>query len=412
MEREYRVKVGLQEGIEMVLSAVHAGDTEEIELFDAFGRVLAEDAVAAEAIPPFDRSPLDGYAVRSADTRLSSRESPAVLRVIDFIAAGHTSFKEIKAGEAARIMTGAPIPKGADCIIRFEDTVFTDKEVRIFEPQNADGNYIHAGEDVRAGDTILRAGRVVTPADAGLMAGLGIARPVVYRRPKVLIISTGDELRGVSEAPEPGTIRNSSAYMLAGFLRDWGASVKIYGIVRDDIDEISSAVETCLSEADCVITTGGASVGDCDLTLKVLKKLEADILFWKIIMKPGMTTMAAVKDSKLILGLSGNPSAAAAALFLLGLPAIRKMSGRSDHTVKTIKTVLPDGFTRKSPSGRILPGFLDIRNGQPCLSVSEKQGNGMISQWSGCNLIGLIPAGTDRLERGSEIEALYLGYTR
>lgn len=255
----------------------------------------------------------------------------------------------------------------------------------------------------------MEEGGHLSPASVGLLAGLGYGEVEVFKKPRVRIISTGDELLPVSEEMKPGKIRNSSAYMLQGFLRQWGITADIYGIVRDDEDAIKDALTACLADADCVITTGGASVGDYDLALSSMEGIGAEVLFWQVRMKPGMATLAAVKDGRLLLGLSGNPSAAAAALFLLGLPAFRKMCGKKEYKVPSIPVCLPEGFPKKSPGGRIIPGILEFHQGRVCLNTRKNQANGMVSPWGGCNLIGMIPKGSDALLPGSTIDALYLG---
>jgi len=409
LNERFPVGIEVGEAVQMLLSAVHVMDTEEVRIGDSYGRVLAADIPADTDIPPFDRSPLDGYAVRAEDTLDASAEQPVVLKVIDNVPAGHVPAVPVRTGEASRIMTGAPVPEGADAVVKYEDTVFTDTEVRISSPVRSDSNVVHAGEDVRAGQIVLSAGKAITPADAGILAGLGVARPLVYRQPKVMIISTGDELLDVSEPLSSGKIRNSSAYMLAGFLKEWGIRADVYGIVQDDTGAISKAVCDCFECADCVITTGGASVGDCDLTRSAMESAGARILFWKVRMKPGMMTAAAVRNGRLMLGLSGSPSAAAAALFLLGLPAFRKMCGRRDLYCPRIKVTLPDGFPKKSPVGRVLPGKLVFRDALPLIDIYPQQSNGMMSHWCGCNLIGMVPAGSDRIPPETVIDAYYLG---
>jgi len=409
LNKGFPIGIEVEEAVRLLLSVVRELNTEEVPVGDSYGRVLAADVPADTDIPPFDRSPLDGYAVRAADTSDASPRDPVTLKVTDHVPAGHTPAVSVGSFEAVRIMTGAPIPEGADAVIKYEDTVFTDTEVKISTPVRSDTNVIHAGEDVKAGQTVLSAGKVITPADAGILAGLGCARPLVYRQPRVMIVSTGDELLDVSEPLSYGRIRNSSAYMLAGFLREWGVRAEVYGIVKDDTKAIADAVCDCLDHSDCVITTGGASVGDYDMTRSAMEAAGARILFWKVRLKPGMMTAAAVRDGKLLLGLSGSPSAAAAALFLLGLPAFRKMCGRRDLYCSRIRVTLPDGFPKKSPIGRILPGMLVFRDTVPVIEIYPQQGNGMMSHWCGCNLIGIVPAGSDIIPPGTVIDAYYLG---
>lgn len=408
MPQEYPVRVTVEEGVELLLAAAESMETEEINIEEACRRVLACDIKAAENIPPFDRSPLDGYAVRAADTAGAAEAAPVTLRVIEEVRAGYASVKTLGEGEAVKILTGAPVPAGADAVIRFEDTEFTEKEVRIFQPQRAGSNIVRAGEDVRQGNVVMEKGTLLGPARIGLLAGLGFRQVTVYRKPIVRIISTGDELVEMEAPLAPGKIRNSSAYMLRAFLQEWGLDAEIYGIVRDQKQQIQEAMAVCAGEADCVITTGGASVGDYDFVLESMKGLGAEILFWKVQMKPGMATIAAKKDGTLFVGLSGNPSAAVAGLFALGLPVFRKMCGWKEYELPMGRVMLPDGFGKKSPGGRVLPGRLEFRKGLPCLIAQQSQGNGMLSPWNDCNLIGIIPRGTGALEPGSMIDAYFL----
>lgn len=409
MAQEYPTTIEIQEGVDLLLSCAERMGTEEVNINQAYGRILAGSVKARENIPPFDRSPYDGYAVRSGDIAAAGPDSPVTLQIIEEVPAGHAPVKSVGSMEAVKILTGAPIPSGADAVVKYEDTSFDEKEVCFFIPVSSGSNIVKSGEDVKAGETVLEAGEILSPASVGLLAGLGYPKVKVYKRPRVKIISTGDELLDVGSELAPGKIRNSSAYMLQGFLRSWGVAADIYGIVKDDETSIAQAMNVCLKEAECVITTGGASVGDYDLVLKAMESIEARLLFWKVRMKPGMATLASEKNGKLILGLSGNPSAAAAALFLLGLPAFRKMCGRKEIVIPKIPVCLPDGFGKKSPGGRILPGVLEFREGKVCLNTRKHQANGMISPWGGCNLIGLIPKGSGAIEKGSIIEALYLG---
>ncbi len=408
MEQRYPTQISMEEGMGLLLSAAVPMDKEEVRLLDASGRVLACDVAAMEDIPPFDRSPLDGYAVRAADIAAAGEDSPVTLKIIGEVPAGYVAERGPQEGEAVKILTGAPIPEGADVVVRYEDTSFTEEEVILYQAMASGSNIVRAGEDVRAGQIVMTRGDILNAARIGVLAGLGYERVTVYKRPVVKILSTGDELVPVTENLRPGKIRNSSAYMLRAFLQSWGMEAQICGIVKDDQKAIQEAIEACAEGADCVITTGGASASDRDLVLPALEAAGAQILFWKVRMKPGMATIAAQKKGTLVLGLSGNPSAAVAALFALCLPAFRKMCGRKDHQLPMIRAIMPEGFEKKSPGGRVLPGRLEIRGTTPCFITQKRQANGMISPWSDCDLIGIIPRGSGPLEKGCVIEAYSL----
>ncbi|MGN0414139.1 MAG: gephyrin-like molybdotransferase Glp [Agathobacter sp.] len=405
---EYPIRIKVPEAQKLMLTEAEPVTAEELELDMACDRVLACDIKAEESIPPFDRSPLDGYAVRSEDTAGASPESPVVLKIVEEVPAGYVAMKKTGKMEATKILTGAPLPEGADAVIKFEDTSFTEEEVRIFRSVKPGANIVKAGEDISAGSIILHKGDVLNPGRIGVLAGLGCKRITVYRKPLVRIISTGDELVDVKEKLSPGKIRNSSAYMLKAFLEKWGLDARIYGVVEDKKDQIENAIAECARDADCVITTGGASVGDYDFVLRSLEEIGARILFWRVQMKPGMATMAAKKDGVLLIGLSGNPSAAVAVLFAICLPVFRKMCGWSHFELPRFQVLLPEGFGKRSPNGRVVPGRLEIREGRPCMLVQQNQSNGMISPWGDCNLIGLIPKGTEVLEKNSIIDAYFL----
>ena len=408
MEQRYPTQISMEEGMGLLLSAAVPMDKEEVRLLDASGRVLACDVAAMEDIPPFDRSPLDGYAVRAADIAAAGEDSPVTLKIIGEVPAGYVAERGPQEGEAVKILTGAPIPEGADVVVRYEDTSFTEEEVILYQAMASGSNIVRAGEDVRAGQIVMTRGDILNAARIGVLAGLGYERVTVYKRPVVKILSTGDELVPVTEKLRPGKIRNSSAYMLRAFLQSWGMEAQICGIVKDDQKAIQEAIEACAEGADCVITTGGASASDRDLVLPALEAAGAQILFWKGRMKPGVATIAAQKKGTLVLGLSGNPSAAVAALFALCLPAFRKMCGRKDHQLPMIRAIMPEGFEKKSPGGRVLPGRLEIRGTTPCFITQKRQANGMISPWSDCDLIGIIPRGSGPLEKGCVIEAYSL----
>lgn len=405
---DYPVKIEMEEAARLLEACVHPTEKEQIFLADALGRVLAEEICSKENLPPFDRSPYDGYAFRAEDAASASPSHPVVLNIVEEVPAGHWPQRALQKNQASKILTGSPVPTGADAVAKFEETQFTRAQVRIFQPYRSGSNIVKAGEDISAGETVYVPGHVLSPASQGVLAGLGCRRIWVYRKPHVSIISTGDELLPIEQELLPGKIRNSSAYLLAGLLTEWGMEPEVYGIVGDDADAIAQAIEECRLRSDLVITTGGASVGDYDLVCQGLEQLSAQMLFWKVKMKPGMATLAAVKEGTPILGLSGNPSAAAAAFFLVGGPAFARLCGRREAFLEKTVVRLAQDFPKKSPGRRILPGVMELAEGRIWLNFNPKQANGRICTWDGCRLLGMIPAGSGPLPAGSEIEAFYL----
>lgn len=404
----YPVGLSVEKAGAAILAHCRALGQEWVDAEDADGRVLAEDIVAQENIPPFARSPYDGYALRAADTREAAAEHGVTLQIVEEIPAGHAPQHSLGVGEAAKILTGAPIPDGADAVVKFEDTEFTEKTVTVFAPCRCGDNVVPAGEDIRQGERVIAAGTVLDGALLGLLAGLGHTRVSVAVRPQVELISTGDELVSADAPLAPGKIRNSSVYALASYVRRCGGRVRLAGIVPDQVQPIADAIAAAAARSDLVLTTGGVSVGDYDMLLRALDAMGAEILFWKVRMKPGSAFVAAVYRDTLILCLSGNPAAAAVAFFLLGIPALRKMQGRRDAALQAGQVYLAHPMRKKSPNGRYLPGRLVVRDGKAYLEQAERQGNGMLHHLAGCTVLGKIPAGSPPMEEGSLIEALWL----
>ncbi|NLT13066.1 MAG: molybdopterin molybdotransferase MoeA [Clostridiales bacterium] len=397
--------IDIERAVEMLCALPVMLDTETVGLADAHGRVFAEDVRAAMMSPPFDRSPFDGYAFRGEDTAGASREHPVTLRITEEIPAGKAAEVEILPGYAAKILTGAPIPKGANATVKYENTEFTPTEVKLFEPVGANTDVIYAGDDIKAGARIAEKGTVITASHQGILAGQGISEVVVYRKPVIKILNTGSELLEVGTPLRPAMIYNSNVYTLSGYLKDMGAEPHNAGIAVDDPDVIAAGISAALRSSDMVITTGGASVGDYDWAVTSASILGADILFWKINMKPGGSMMAAVKDGKMILGLSGNPGAAVLGLFRIARPYIRKLCGRTDLNPYAIDVFLKEPLKKSSPKRRLLRGRLEYSGGKAYFAENEGQGNGTVYSLLGCDLLGEIEAGSPPLPEGTMIKA-------
>ena len=407
MMKEYPMRVELEEAVQIIKEKVTVMNTEMVALSEARGRILAQQIVAEENVPPFDRSPYDGFAFRSEDLAQASKEHPVTLRIIEEVPAGKAPEHSVGRGEAIKILTGAPIPEGADAVERYEVTEFNEKEVTFFEPIKSGSNICLAGEDVRQVEILMETGIKLDNARLGLLAALGYSEISCYRRIKCVVISTGSELVPVDHPLAPGKIRNSSAYMIQAALREWGMECDIYGIVSDNSSHIAGAIDVCAQNYDVILTTGGVSVGDYDFLNQSLEELGAEILLWKVKMKPGMAFVAAVYKTKLVLGLSGNPSAAAATLYLIGGVVLSYMSGKQGLPWEKIKVRMSHDFPKSSKGRRFIPGKLCVINGEVYLDSSAAQGNGILSSWHSCNLIGEIPGGTPPLKAGNVIEAYY-----
>ncbi|MCI8993005.1 MAG: molybdopterin molybdotransferase MoeA [Eubacterium sp.] len=398
----------VEEGRDRILALSEAKGTEYVETEFANGRILSEDIYAQENIPPFDRSPLDGYALRARDIKGASGETPVTLKVIEEVPAGSVPTKEVTEMAAVKILTGAPIPKGADLVVKYEETEFTETEVTFFKPGKSGGNIVPAGEDIRAGQLVLSKGERITPAVCGIIAGLGRPKVQVYQKPVVAFLSTGSELISVGEPLSPGKIRNSSVYTLKSYLEDVGAETILLGNVVDDPEEISEKIRSSVDGADMIVTTGGVSVGDYDFLIRVMEQIGAEILFWKEKLKPGGAFLASVYKGKPVISLSGNPSAAAVAMILNVVPAVRKMCGNREFLLKEATAKLAEDYTKSSPNMRIVPGKLEIREGQAVAVLSGHSGNGMLHPLHGCNILGRIEAGSKGMKKGNSISVYYI----
>jgi molybdopterin molybdotransferase len=380
-------------------------ETEIVSLADAFGRVSARRICACIPSPPFDRSPYDGYVFRGEDTAAASPEHPVVLTITEEIPAGTAPRFPVTPGTAAKILTGAPIPEGANVTVKYETVTFTEDTVTLTQPYKPDTDIVRSGEDIAAGDVIMERGTIITAPLAGILAGQGICQVEVFKKPVVALINTGSELVEPGNPLRPAAIYNSNVYMLAGYLMHTGAVPHNAGIVEDEPDRIAEKIRTALENCDMVITTGGASVGDYDWAVTAAERLGAKVLFWKTNMKPGGSIMAAEKDGKVILGLSGNPGAAVLGLLRIALPYIRKLCGRADIHPPEVCVALRHPLNKHSPKTRILRGRLEVENGQALFSENEGQENGAVLSLVGCDLLAEIPAGSPPLPAGTMVRA-------
>lgn len=396
--------VSIEEGRQKILDAVTVVPTEQVPLGDAYGRVLAMDVIAMDDVPSFDRSPLDGYAFRAEDTASASKENPVTLKVIDYIPAGDISHAPVTEGTAVRLMTGAPVPEGADCVCKYEETEFTETEVKIFHPGKPNDNIIRKGEDVVKGTVLAEKGTVIDSGLMGTLAGQNIPEPLVYQQITAGIIATGSELVPVGVEPGPGMIIDTNEYTLTGAMEHMGFGVKRYGIADDTEDAIADILKKAMAECDVVLITGGASVGDFDVTPKAMEKAGITLLFQGVDMKPGKACEYGVCGEKLICGLSGHPSSSLTNLLMVGLAGLRKMSGIKDYLPKAIDLVLANDFGKTSKNDRVIRGTLLIEDGIAKIRVPKGQGNVMISSTIGSDLVAVIPGGSGPLKAGDRIK--------
>jgi len=331
--------ISVRQALDLVLEGLPRTGQESVPLGAAGGRVLAADVAAPRDVPPFRNSAMDGYAVRSADVAAASPTAPVALRVLETVGAGSVARQAVGAGTAIRIMTGAPLPDGADAVVRVEDTGEDGANVLVRAAVAARGNVRDAGEDMRAGEVVLESGRRLRPADIGLLASLGLPTIAVARRPRVAIIATGDELVDVGEPLGPGQIVNSNAYTLAAAVEEAGGEAIRLGIVRDQPERLRAAFAEAMT-ADVALSTGGVSVGNFDYVRPILSELGYQERFWKVAQKPGKPLTFGLCGRKPVFGLPGNPVSSLVCFYLYVLPALRAMMGRAQVHLPTAAATL------------------------------------------------------------------------
>ncbi|MFN2271048.1 MAG: gephyrin-like molybdotransferase Glp [Anaerolineae bacterium] len=405
MPDEPRPVLSVEEALARILATVHVLEAERVELLQAAGRVLAESVAADRDIPPLTNSAMDGYAVRGVDLEAQ----PLIrLQVIGEVAAGYVSDLVVEAGQAMRIMTGAPVPAGADTVVRFEDTESDDDAVVILNVPHSGANVRQAGEDVRAGQVVLEPGAVLRPQEIGMLAAVGCAAVAVVRRPRVAILATGDEVVPPDQPPGPGQIRDANSYTVAAQVQEAGGVPLLLGVACDREALVRQGMREALErKADFVITSGGVSVGDFDLVKQVLAA-EGKMHFWSLNMKPGRPLAFGVVDSIPLLGLPGNPVAAMISTELFARPALLKMQGFADWSRPTVRAHLAQPIARKDGRRHYLRVQLRETESGYEATLTGDQGSGILNSLIQADGLAIIPEDVDHLHVGTEVEVLPL----
>jgi molybdopterin molybdotransferase len=404
----------VESALARVLAAFAPTPAVALPLLEAAGLALAEDIVARDNVPPFRNSAMDGFAVRAADTASATWERPVALRVIAEVAAGQGEARRIAAGEAIRIMTGAPLPAGADAVVRFEETDEAASHsggsrscVQVCRPARPFDNVREAGEDITAGAVVARRGRALRAPDLGLIASVGHAAVSVHRRPVVGILSTGNELVGAGRALPPGAIRDSNASVLGALAQRWGARVQPLGIARDTVEDLVARLRGAMA-VDLLVTSGGVSLGDYDVVKDVLKA-EGEVAVWQVRMKPGKPLAFGQVRGTPLLGLPGNPVAAAVSFLLFGRPAIRKMLGYDDLEPAMVDVVAGDALDNRGQRRHYVRVRLERRaDGEIVAWSVGEQGAGVLSSLAAADALLVVPESLAQVEPGMRLRAIPL----
>ncbi len=416
--------ISVEEALEKVLSYVEVLESERKSILDCLGQVLAEDVYSTIDIPPLDNSAMDGYALRAGDTRGASESSPRYLVVVGEIAAGSMPTKEVRPGTAIRIMTGAPLPEGADAVVRFEDTDEVSRKssrgdlshIGILCQVKKGLNVRCRGEDIARGNLILKKGTVLRPQEIGVLASLGHSTALVIRQPIVAILATGDELIGVDQPLVPGKIYDSNTYTIAAEVSRYGGIPKILGIGRDSVQSLTEKIDEGL-DADMLITSGGVSKGDYDIVKDVLAE-HGEIGFWTVCMKPGkplafgVIKKAAGRRKRKVphLGLPGNPVSSMITFEQFARPAILKMMGKKILVKPVIRAIIEDDIVNTDGRRLFARVMVTKRGGQYHASLTGPQGSGILTSMAKANGLAIIPESSQGVKAGDMVEVQMLDW--
>ena len=410
--------LSVEQAAERILAEFEPLESIERSLDRSLGMVLAEDVVARHDVPLTDNSAFDGYAVRAADIGTAATESPVRLQVVYDLQAGAVGDAPVRKGQAVRIMTGAPVPNGADTVVGFEST---DREdwgkfgidprgsseqnrsfVMVLEPEDKGENIRLAGEDIAKGQIALSKGTELRPGAIGVLASLGYSRVAVHRRPVVAVIPTGDEVVEVTDPISPGKVRNSHAWALESLVRRHGGDPRRWNIVPDDIDAVQENLRAAAGVADLILTIGGVSMGDYDLVKNVVGTY-GTIGFWQIAMRPGKPLVFGDIEGTPILGLPGNPVSGLVVFEQFGRPAVRKMLGFTKLRKPTVEAVLMDAVRGKR--GRRIYARVRVERADgryECWPTGE-QGSGIMSSMAKADGLAIVPEDRDAVSVGETV---------
>ena len=397
--------LSFQQARQAILDHVTKLGVERVGLLEATGRIVAEDIVAPWGLPFWDNSAIDSFAVRHADC-----STGGTLTISGYIPAGGESNDPVAPGTAMRIMTGAPIPPGADAVVPFEETTEKGDQVTIHGVVKKGDHIRVQAEDICCGEHILSAGSLLRPAEIGLLATFNKVIVPVYRRPRVAILATGDELVEPGTSPSSSQIINCNSFAVAAALKEIGAEPVILGIARDNRESHLQKISEGL-KADALITSAGVSAGDRDLVRDILEELGVESVFWKIDIKPGRPTAFATLGSKPIFSLPGNPVSTMITFEEFVKPALLKMMGHTSVLQPTVRATLRDGIKKKSGRTQFMRVHVTIENGRYTATTSGDQNTGILKTMIRANGLAILPAPPDHIQAGEQVDVQLIGST-
>jgi molybdopterin molybdotransferase len=396
-----------EEALRRIAAKAKRLPAEPVPLLESLGRTLAAGIRARFPVPPFAKATMDGYAVRAADTRPATRKTPVELAVVEDLPAGRVGRKAVGPGQAVRIMTGAPLPKGAEAVVMVEYTEKSGRRVVIRRAVAPGENVGRAGEDLERGDLVLEKGALIGPAEIGILAALGHASVRVTRRPEVAVIATGDEIVEPGQRTGPGRIRNSNGWSLTALASRAGGRASYLGIARDTRASLARRIEKA-GDADILVLSGGVSVGDHDLVKDQLRSFGVKPVFWQVRIKPGKPVFFGIKGRRLVFGLPGNPTSAMVTFHLFVRQAIDRMLGRRAPGLPAGAAVLGEDLSLKPGRAQFLRGLLDGRAPELRVLPFANQKSGVLRSMVGSRALIVLPAEAGVVKKGTPVPILYL----
>lgn len=389
--------ISLQEAIEILNNNTSSLEVEEIDLIKGINRTIATNIYSTINNPPFNKSAMDGYAIIAKDTM----DANIKFKVIDKIYAGQGSKKIVTSNTAIKIMTGAPIPNGANAVIKQEDVVIDNEYITINKIIKSNENVCVEGEDIKVGDILVKKNKKLNYADIGITASSGINKIKVYKKPSLAFISTGDEVLDIDDNLIYGKIYNSNKYSILGRIQELGYEVNHVEHANDNSKSIGELIKSLAKDTDLIITTGGASVGEKDLIKEAIDSAGGEKLFWKVMIKPGSAVLCSKINNTIMISLSGNPAAALTTFELLVRTTLEKISGQENIEIKREKAILLGTLNKENPQTRFLRGKTVYEDGKQYAAITQiKSGNGMLSSTIDSNCLIEVEKGSKGVEEG------------
>jgi molybdopterin molybdotransferase len=409
---EIRKPIQVSEAVRRVMNFAQTGKIEDVSISNAYGHYLAEDLIATHHVPPFDRSPYDGFAIRAMDSKEASLNHKVEFEVIEEIGAGYVASSKVQSFQAVRIMTGAQMPSECDAVVMLELAQEFERDgksyISIKRSYSPGDNISFEGEDTKKGTVLVQKGTLINPGVQALLATFGYATVKVAKKPTIGVFATGTELLEVNETLQPGKIRNSNSYMICAQIERSGATPRYFGVLPDDFDYCYETIKNSLDQVDILITTGGVSVGDYDYLPDIYKKLGATVLFNKVAMRPGSVTTVSELNGKLLFGLSGNPSACYVGYELFTRPIVQTFLFSSKPHLQKIEAILQENYPKPNPFTRFVRSRLAYQEGKLLISPSGFDKSNAVSSLAAANAFMVLPGGTRGYEKGMAVEALLL----